>query len=226
MKTSLYFLISILVFTSLFNVHAEEMSIEISEGSELEQSLAEDAYRTVISWYSELGFHIDIDVPSKVLVQDVINAEGRQAPEAFGLYNPETNQIHLVGYRSDIFQNGNFLGSEPCEDLYMSLIVHELTHFSNARLQPEMSPAFDELVAATVQFETMEPSLRTRVIEGASPLSFSSVSEITLSRYWDSPIGFLVGAYLFSQRLPVFVKNLLNGRGPKLKDPLFVEWSD
>ena len=226
MKARTSFLVAALILVASAIASAAGPQIVVEGASPLENSVVRAAYGAVLSWYADKGYQVGPNPGPRVIVQQQITCEGLEAPEAFGLYNPETGNIHLVGYESQMFREGRFLATAPSVGLYRSLIVHELAHFVNSILALNMSPAFDELVAATVQFETMEPSLRAEIIAGANPVDFGSVREITISAYWQQPVGFLVGAYLFGAGCPCLVSNIIAGRGPKLKDPLYVEWVD
>ena len=195
----------------------------VEHASEIEQELIARAYAEVKAYYEELGFSIPEDVVPSVVFQDRISLDGRNVPDALGLFDPDSMSIRLVHFESEKFQQRGFLGAPATIELYYSIIVHEFSHYMNALVSPGLLPPADELIASTVQLDLMDPQTRKSIFELTAVKRFSSCRDITLSNYWFGPDNFILACYCYSTEHPGMFMRFLNQTNPKIKDPLFID---
>jgi hypothetical protein len=197
--------------------------IRIDNASELEESLSIQAYGEVKDYYEGLGFSIPEDASPYIVFQDRISLNGRNVPDALGLFDPDSMSIRLVHYESEKYQQRGFLGVPPAVEVYYSIIVHEFAHYLNALVSPGLLPPADELIASTVQLELMDPQTRDYVLSCTEVERFTSCRDITLAAYWFGPDNFILACYSYSKEHPGMFIRYLEQTNPKIKDPLFID---
>jgi hypothetical protein len=130
--------------------------IVVQDATEVERQLSIRAFEAVKQYYRELGYTVAEDAAPTIVFQDRISLEGRNVPDALGLFDPDSMRIHLVHFESQKFQDRGFLGAPATEDVCHSIIVHECSHYLNALVSPGLLPPEDELIACTVQLDLMD----------------------------------------------------------------------
>jgi hypothetical protein len=198
-------------------------ALRLEGASELEENLAVGALRAATAYYRELGFALPSDASVKVIFQDPIVIEGRVWEHAHGVFDPDTATIWMIRYDSEQFQTCRLFGREPAPDLYRAILAHELAHFINSRVSPGLVPTVDEAIAATVQFELLEPALRAEIMADYEIETFTSFRDLCMSAYMNEPDAFLLGCFCYNSSHPVVFRRLLEQRGPVLKDPFFID---
>jgi hypothetical protein len=223
MKQKVVRRILLIVLCSIAVSSWPDQEIRIENASELEESLSIQAYEVVKDYYEGLGFSIPEDASPFIIFQDRISLEGRNVPDALGLFDPDSMSIQLVHMDSNKFQQRGFLGAQPTVEVYYSIIVHELAHYLNALVSPGLLPPADELIASTVQLDLMNPRTRENILSSTQVERFTSCRDITLSAYWFGPDNFILACYCYSKEHPNMFMRYLRQTNPKIKDPLFID---
>ena len=104
MKQKVVRRILLIVLCSIAVSSWPDQEIRIENASELEESLSIQAYEVVKDYYEGLGFSIPEDASPFIIFQDRISLEGRNVPDALGLFDPDSMSIRIVHLDSDMFQ--------------------------------------------------------------------------------------------------------------------------
>lgn len=215
----------LLVFLSAWRVIAYEqscISVQIEGGTELERDLAEEAVHRVEKFYSELGFPLRDTKEVKLVFDDTVRIQDQQIEYALALFNKRTNTIHLLHYESAEYVASAPFGVSNSTELYCSIICHELAHFYNSGVVPQIEPIADEFVAATVQFSLLPGKLREQLLQRASVPSISCPRDLTMNGYLLGGSNFLIACYLLAGKCPHLLCRVLQGQSIGIKDPFLV----
>jgi hypothetical protein len=197
--------------------------LRLEDAGELEARLAAEAFRAVAAYYRELGFTLPEETSLRVLFQDPIIIAGRLWDHAHGVFDPLSGTIWMIRYHAEQFQSCRLFGRAPSPELYRAILAHEFAHYINSLVSPGLIPTVDEAIAATVQFELLEPSLRAEILASYAIEAYSSFRELSMSAYVYQPDAFLLACYCYNSSHPVVFRRLLEQRGPLLKDPFFID---
>jgi len=186
-----------------------------------ERDCAVRAAGEVEGLYRKLGFFPVDDPGYHIFFMDTLNAGEKTIDWALGVYCCEKHQVLMSHYDGDIFQrNERFEGCNK-EDIYFSIVAHEIAHHYNACISPGLLPPVDEAIAGFVQYTLMDPELR-RLQLAVHPAGMHSYREMVMSRYINDPDEFLASSYLYLRDHPLILKRWLNGQGPFPKDPFLL----
>jgi len=137
---------------------------------------------------------------------------------AIGRYDRATGQVKLLSfgaYRRQVAKDSPF-GAPASRALYQSFGVHEIAHAiadKNFRIYPVPWLA-QEYIAAVAQFATMEPGLRSRILERYRLKGFRTTESMSSIYYQLDPSAFAIKAYLHFTALDdpgAFLQDLLSG---------------
>jgi hypothetical protein len=195
----------------------------IENATELESRLAQEAFPKVVDYYRLLGFPIPPDSHPRIVFQDQIEVDGRIMDHAHGVFDPSTATIYMIHFDSQQFQNCGSLGIGGCEELYFTVLVHEMAHFANSLVSPGLVTTIDELIACTVQLSLMDVELRDRILNSTEVKRFRNVHEIRIIKYRSHPDNFILASYCFSVDKPEMFVRFLKQTNPPLRDPLFFD---
>ena len=198
------------------------ISIQIEDGTELERDLTEEAVRRVEKFYSELAFSFRDIKEVKLVFDDSVQIQNREFEDALAVFNKRTHTIHILHYESAGYKASAPFGLFDSPELYCSIICHELAHFCNSVLVPEIEPIADEFVAATVQFSLLPGKLREQLIENAPVPPITCPRDLTMNGYILGGSNFLIACYLLAGKFPQFLCRVLDGRHIGIKDPFLV----
>ena len=198
-------------------------ALRLEGASKLEQQLAVEAFQKVVAYYRDLGFPLQKEASVRVLFQDPIIIEDRVWDCAHGVFDPKTATIWMIRYASEQFRTCRLFGHEPTPELYQAILAHEFAHFLNSQVSPGLVPTIDEAIAATVQFELLEPALRKEILESYTIEKIRGVRDLCLSAYMNQPDTFLLACYCYNKEHPIMFRRFLEQRGPVLKDPFFID---
>lgn len=198
------------------------ISIEIEDGTDLERNLAEEAVRRVEKFYSEQGFSCSDIEEVKLVFDDMVRIQNRQFEDALAVFNKGTKTIHLLHYESAGYVESAPFGIFDSPELYCSIICHELAHFYNSIVVPEIEPIADEFVAATVQFSQLPGKLREKLIQNASVPPITCPRDLTMNGYILGGSNFLIACHLLACKFPHLLCRVLDGQYIGIKDPFFV----
>lgn len=198
------------------------ISIQIEDGTELERDLAEEAVRRVENFYSEQGLSYSDTKEVKLVFSDTVQIKNVQFEDALAVFNKSTKTIHLLHYESAGYVARAPFGLFDSPELYCSIICHELAHFYNSIVVPEIEPIADEFVAATVQFSLLPGKLREQLIENAPIPPITCPRDLTLHGYILGGSNFLIACYLLAGKFPHLLCRVLDGQYIGIKDPFLV----
>jgi hypothetical protein len=204
-------------------LEVKEPALRLEGASELEERLAAHAFQDTVAYYRDLGFPLPAEASVDVIFQDPITIEGRVWECAHGVFDSKTSTIWLIRYASEQFRTCRLFGREPTPELYQAILAHEFAHFLNSQISPGLIPTIDEAIAATIQFELLEPALRKEILESYPIEKIRSVRDLCLSRYLNQPDPFLLACYCYNKEHPIMFRRFLEQRGPVLKDPFFID---
>ena len=106
----------------------------------------------------------------------------------------------------------NTYNFEMCEDLYESIIIHEIAHFIVEKIcRDKIDPVLTEYVAYTAQLSQMKPSLRNGILNRRLINAFNT-DEIYIEIMFMNPLAFAVKSYLhFRNTHGRFLRKILDG---------------
>ncbi len=198
------------------------VSLQIEGGTKLEQDLAEEAVRRVEKFYLEMGFSLRDPKEVKLIFDDTVRIQDQQIEYALALFNKRTNTIHLLHYESTEYVANAPFGVSNSTELYCSIICHELAHFYNSVVVPQIEPIADEFVAATVQFSLLTGKLREQLLKRAPVPSITCPRDLTMNGYLLGGSNFLIACYLLAGKCPHLLCRVLQGQSIGIKDPFLV----
>jgi hypothetical protein len=176
----------------------------------------------VMAEYQGLGMEPEFEVPCTVTFCDRITMGDRVLESTLGQYNRVTHSIRMVGLGSEIFRNSDHLGIDDWEIAYRVILQHEITHYMNSLLVPQMHPVVDEYVAGYMQFVEVDQQIIDAAVvrwAGGTPIPLSQVS---IMRYVAAPKEFLMFGYRYFQRHPASLLRCLRSGGPRIRDPFMI----
>ena len=136
----------------------------------------------------------------------------------FGNYNRTTGEVKLLSFDAFKGQYGDYqtFRVPVSRALYQSFGVHEIAHAvadENFRVSPVPWLA-QEYIAAVVQFATMDPELRIRILGRYTLSGFDAPASISSIYYQLDPGAFAIKSYLHYIGLEdprAFLRGLLSG---------------
>ncbi|UCF97909.1 MAG: hypothetical protein JSV89_22515 [Spirochaetaceae bacterium] len=194
----------------------------IENDTELEGLLARTAFARVSDHFQSMGFPIPSASYPRIAFQDRIMIDGTTIDHACGVFDPSTDTIYMIHYDSLQFQTYSSLGIEACEELYFTILVHELAHYANSQVSPGLIITIDELIAAAVQLSLMDAELRNRILGSTDVKRFQNVREIRIMEYRNDPDNFVLASYFLSIEKPEMFLRFLMQANPPLRDPFFI----
>ena len=189
-------------------------SVEVYTHDPDERQLLCDAARQTVRFLQR--YDMTRRQPLRVHVQQDTDTHKRGM--VFGSYNRTTGEAILLSFgafkvRYDAYQTFRVPASRA---LYQSFGVHEIAHAvadETFRVSPVPWLA-QEYIAAVVQFATMDPELRTRILERYNLSGFETPASISSIYYQLDPGAFAIKSYLHYIRLEdprTFLRDLLSG---------------
>ncbi len=186
-----------------------------------EQSCAEKAAAAVKEMYQQLSFASLRDELPRVIFMDTVSVGSKNIDWALAIYDRSENTVRICHYLSAFFQDNDRFDGCSRRAVYYSILVHELAHFKNSMISPDLPPAVDEAIAGFVQYSLMDPALREHLLKKISS-GFGSYRDVVLSNYINGPDDFLGSAYLYLKDHPLIIRRWLLHQEPLPKDPLFL----
>ncbi len=193
-------------------------------GTPFEHRCAGEAAKAVELFYKDLGLLPSVREKLVVEFCDQIRPDGKNVDWVIGLYHREQRRVYICPQDSPILRNNPRFAGLDTEEIYRSILAHEIAHHFNHCLCPGLFPPVDEAIAGFVQYSLMDPELRKKMLNRVGATSFGTVRDITMAAYINSPDGFLGASYLYLHAHPTMVKRILRGRAPLPRDPMFVEF--
>ena len=156
--------------------------------------------------------------------RQLLRVRVQQDPEAhqrgleFGSYNRTTGEVKLLSFGAFQGQYDDYrtFRVPVSRALYRSFGVHEIAHAvadDNFQVSPVPWLA-QEYIAAVVQFATMDPALRSRILERYHLSGFDTPASISSIYYQLDPGAFAIKSYLHYIGLEdprAFLHDLLSG---------------
>ncbi len=125
---------------------------------------------------------------------------GQHSYRVFGVYDREARQIRMTSFSSAwLHDEGIFIYNRPISrEMHISLLVHELAHSILADNYHTNSRGFasEEYLAYSVQFATMNTTLRDEVLALNPVEPFATTDDITDLYLMFNPHEFALRAYL------------------------------
>jgi hypothetical protein len=143
---------------------------------------------------------------------------GPERLRVLGYHDRATRATHVTSMTAAWLREPDRLmfGQPVDEELHTSLVVHELTHAVLKDNYRAAAPglACDEYLAAVVQFATMRPATRDRILAAYEPGDFATLAEITDACFLLAPHDFGVRAWRHFAREghAYMVEAILSGR--------------
>ena len=189
--------------------------VHVSAADEDERLLVCEAAQQAVGFFQRYG----------LLCRDAIRVNVRETvwlgegSFAIGRYDRATELVELLSlddYRRR-YPERRFFKTPMNRALYRSFGVHEIAH-AMADKQFQITPVpwlAQEYIAAVIQFATMEPLLRGRILDRYGLKAFETTEAMSSLYYQLDPAAFAVKAYLHFRGLEdqeAFLKDLFSGR--------------
>jgi hypothetical protein len=154
------------------------------------------ATKKVIELAKKMDLGDKLDVSVSITDKLTINHTGT----AVALFEPGSSEIQILSREvcKKSFNNKVILGQNIDDDLYKSMIIHELAHalaWQNKET-PSIKRGLFEYFAYVVQFVLLDKVRREAIISSSDVEAFTHSSEITDVYYYLSPNQFAVKSYL------------------------------
>ncbi len=145
-------------------------------GSVEEEQAACAALDSVLEWFREIGF--DLDLVATVHCKDAVfcefteGADGRDVcqVQVSGLFDFSRWTVEITSADSPHRQLRQRWGIDWGPEIAFSILQHELTHLAVAGVLREgfrdLAAPWHEFIAYAVQFDVMDPALRARILDG------------------------------------------------------------
>ncbi len=164
---------------------------------------------------------------------DYLKQEGFSIERTYGLFDPENNRLFVTHPDYFLPNPKNWFGVDMQEELFPSVVVHELSHaYLQANYQKERAYIPEEqteCLAYSIQISSLPFDLRQEVIEThieenrsrRAQVFFENDQDINLIQYQFAPFHFAVKCFLFMQTADgeKYFQDVINGLVPS--DNLF-----
>jgi hypothetical protein len=156
-------------------------------------------------WRRLAGFLLErhglrVAAPIELRFAERVEVEfGPQRLRVLGYHDRAARLVHVTSMAAAWLREPDRLmfGQPVDEELHTSLVVHELTHAvlkDNYRIAAP-GLACDEYLAAVVQFATMQPAMRGRILAAYPPGDFATTAEINDACFLLAPHDFGVRSW-------------------------------
>lgn len=148
--------------------------VEVSGASSVEYRAACAAADTALQLLGRCN--LVLKRPLRVAVESEVDHPHPQIGLVFGVFDPIREQIRIARPASiSALAGGTPFAALSIDDLYESIIVHEIVHgvMHQHQRRPVTSQALYEYLAYALQIESMPPAARNRFLEALAPATYA-----------------------------------------------------
>ena len=187
--------------------------VDVGMGSLADRALVCDGAAKARAFFRSHGIHVRRQIRIRLHDEGI----GERARH-IGLYDAQKDQVELLTFEHAKYQTSkdSLFGMQMDEPLYMSVVVHEIAHAiagQNFEFRPASLVA-QEYIAYAAQLSSMEPGMRSQILQQYDVPAFEDIDEMSSTYYALNPSGFGVKAFRHYQTLPgpgQFIQGLLSG---------------
>lgn len=217
--------ITLAVLVGLLFVVRFTMENRAPPATDFERRCVESAQQSVTSLYREFGFDVRLDPNIDITFSDLITIGEGSTIEVLGLFDRATDSIWLTHFDSESFRSSRLVEMAPPECAYRMLAAHEIAHYFNSKLAPNLHPVIDELVAGYVQFATVDDCDLERCLANCEQCRICSLTLVSIASYVHDPTSFLAGGYRYFASHQNMLVRVLSGNPIIVRDPMMTEYS-
>jgi hypothetical protein len=186
--------------------------VHVVPASAKDQTLVCNAADKAHGFFRSHGIEIKRQIHIRLHQEEIQNHENH-----IGLYHAKKDLIDMVTLdhaRHQCSEKPPF-DIQMNEGLYSSFVVHEISHaIADQNFGGTQSLIVQEYLAYVTQFSTMEPNVRSKILQEYSVAPFAGVDDMSLTYYELDPNAFGVKVFLHYQSLADksgFIQGLLSG---------------
>lgn len=181
----------------------------------MEAEVTCNSLKRVVAVFDQMG--VAFHAPFKVIFFESLYYPGTDIP-LFGSFDTNTNEIHMLSFRSSQ-QRGRTAWGLPWNDqLAESFLIHEMAHLvaitSMGSDYKRLAPVWHEFIAYTVQFQLMPEDLRKQILSRAHLQEpYENHWGVNFDIYLMNPDLFAIRSYLSAEEWGSgeFLKKLMDG---------------
>jgi hypothetical protein len=195
-------------------VTCPQSALRVAADAPRDAELACQGASRAVGFLSGLG----LAAPPGLLIEVVDALPELYGTGQLGSFHARSGRVQVLGYAQcrEILRNYPLFGLDLDEDLYRSIVAHEVAHAFAATNYSGRGTAIvaQEYLAYVTQFIALPPALRQRILEASDIRAFAHDSSISETFYFLDPHAFAIAAFghfAAHKDGPGFIRRLLRG---------------